>query len=220
MNERNQRIQNLRILTLIPIGIALNLGLGTLVSTLKVPLYLDAIATIAVTLLAGWRAGVAVGVGSFLIGGLLVNPVLPWFSGTQAVVAVFTSWVASKGWLRTAKKLSLDGDPSSKRKPWFNCLRVILIGVSLGIIAGLASAPIIVWLFSGITGSGPSVIVAVLLKSGETLFKSVLLSGFASEPIDKTLQLIIALVLIRSLPNKLKEGFGGPHLEKNGLLSC
>ncbi len=209
MNDSKSR-ERTNQLALIPFGIALNVVLGTIVSTLKLPVYLDAVATIAVTLLAGWKTGVIVGVGSFLLAGLLVNPVLPWFIGTQFVIASYTSIVARQGWLAIGT-----GGPWTKT---FSFLRIGVVGVGLGIIAGIVSAPIIVWLFSGITGSGPSLIVAVLLKSGETLFKSVLLSGLASEPIDKTLQLAIAIFVIRSLPNSMKALFGGPYLHKNNLL--
>ena len=200
-----------RILALIPFGIALNLGLGTITSTLKIPLYLDAVATIAVTLLVGFRAGAVVGVASFLIGGALVNPVLPWFSATQLLIAAYIAVVARQGWLATGK----GGGLALPR--WARYARVLIIGIGLGIMAGIVSAPVIVALFSGLTGSGPSLVVAFLLKSGQTLYKSVLLSGLASEPLDKTVQLLLALGLIRSLPASLKLAFGGGYLRKNGL---
>jgi len=97
MNKAQQHAANMeraRVLALIPFGIALNLGLGTLITALKVPLYLDAVATVAVTLLAGFRAGAVVGVASNLIGGVLVNPVLPWYCGTQFLLAAYTALVA------------------------------------------------------------------------------------------------------------------------------
>jgi len=200
-----------RVLALIPFGIALNLGLGTLTSSLKIPLYLDAVATIAITLLAGFRAGAIVGVASFLIGGILVNPVLPWFSGTQLVIAAYTAVVARKGWLATS------GVEGFRAPKWARYLRVLVIGLCLGILAGIVSAPVIVALFSGLTGSGPSLVVAFLLKSGQTLYKSVLLSGLASEPLDKTVQLLLAISLIRALPPSLKLAFGGGYLKKNGM---
>jgi energy-coupling factor transport system substrate-specific component len=201
-----------RVLALIPFGIALNIGLGTLTSTLKVPLYLDAIATIAVTLLAGFRAGAIVGVASFLIGGVLVNPVLPWFSGTQFLIAAYVAVVAKRGWLETNKR---HGEQLYRGLKY---LRVVVVGIGLGILAGIVSAPVIVVLFSGLTGSGPSLFVAFLLKSGETLYKAVLLSGVASEPLDKTIQLLLALALIHTLPPTLKQAFGGGYLKRNDLL--
>ena len=45
-------------LALIPLGIGLNMSLGTIVSMLKLPVYLDMIGTIVVTILSGLWAGV------------------------------------------------------------------------------------------------------------------------------------------------------------------
>jgi energy-coupling factor transport system substrate-specific component len=210
----NQQLQKVRVLALIPFGIALNLGLGTIASTLKAPLYVDAVATISITLLVGVRAGIVVGVGSFLLGGLLVNPVLPWFSATQAAIAVYTAIVARRGWLATSD----DVGSSDQTPKWLRVARIIALGLLLGVVAGVLSAPVIVWLFGGLTGSGPSLIAAFLLKSGQTLFQAVLLSGLASEPLDKTIQLLLALTLVRSLPRTLKSAFGGGYLRENGLL--
>jgi energy-coupling factor transport system substrate-specific component len=188
-----------RTLALIPLGIVLNLAIGTIVHTLKVPVYLDAVGTIAVTLLVGVRAGMAVGVLSFLLGGVLTNPVLPWFCGTQAAIALYTGFVASKGWLRTFPK-------------------ALLSGVGLGIVAGIASAPVIVILFGGITGSGASLVVAFLLASGKSIAQSVVLSGLAAEPLDKTLQVLLALWLLRGVPRSLLERFRNQRLTVNGFL--
>ncbi len=210
--EYNINLNKTRVLALIPFGIALNVAMGTLTSTLKIPLYLDAISTIAVTILAGFRAGAIVGVLSFVIGGIFVNPVLPWFCGTQFLIAAYTAIVAKKGWLILSK------ENERKYQRVMQYLRIIIIGIGLGVIAGIASAPIIVALFSGLTGSGPSLVVAFLLKSGQTLFKSVLLSGLASEPLDKTIQLILALFLIRAIPKSLKLGFGGGYLHQNNFI--
>ncbi len=185
-------------LALIPLGIALNLALGTLVHTMKLPVYVDAVGTIAVTLIAGLRAGVAVGVASFLIGGVLTNPVLPWFSGTQAAIAVYTHLVGRASGFRTMA-------------------RTVLSGIGLGIVAGIVSAPVIVWLFGGVTGSGASLVVAFLLASGKSVMQSVLLSGLAAEPLDKTLQCLLAVWLLRGLPPGLLMRFSNGSLEQNGI---
>ena len=143
--------------------------------------------------------GIAVGVLSFLIGGLLTNPVLVWFSGTQAAIAIYIGLAARWRLLR-------------------GLLRQVVAGIGLGVVAGIVSAPVIVALFGGVTGSGASLIVAFLLKSGESIFRSVLLAGLASEPLDKLLQLLLALWLIRGLPKSVRCAFGGKYLERNNLL--
>lgn len=197
-DERNSRSKTLS-LALLPLGVALNLTIGTIVHTLKLPIYVDAVGTIIVTVLAGWRIGVATGVLSFLLGGILTNPVLPWFSGTQAAIALYTYIVGTYGGFRTL-------------------LRTILSGIGLGVVAGIVSAPVIVYLFGGITGSGASMIVAFLLASGETVFKSVFLSGLAAEPLDKAIQCLLAFWLLRGMPKSILRNFNSPLLAKNGLI--
>jgi energy-coupling factor transport system substrate-specific component len=214
MNTAQQHAANMeraRVLALIPFGIALNLGLGTLITSLKIPLYLDAVATVAVTLLAGFRAGAIVGVASNLIGGVLVNPVLPWYCGTQFLLAAYTALVAKQGWVATTNA------EGSKIPKWVLTLRLLAVGIGLGLVSAFASAPVSVFLFSGITGSGPSVVVAVLLKAGKSVMSAVLSTAVFLDPLDKTVALLIAIGLIRALPPSLKLAFGGGYLKKNRL---
>jgi energy-coupling factor transport system substrate-specific component len=202
MNKQTNKaldLQSRQELALIPVGIAINLAIGTLAHTLKVPVYLDAIGTIIITLILGLRSGILVGVLSFLIGGVLTNPVLPWFCGTQAVIAIYTHIVARYGGFKSYPKL-------------------IAAGIGLGIVAAIASAPVIVMLFGGITGSGASLVVAVLLKSGEGIIKSVALSGLASEPLDKTIQCLISIWILRGLPKTMLQNFKNGSLLQNKLI--
>jgi energy-coupling factor transport system substrate-specific component len=191
--------QSRQALAVIPLGIALNLALGTIVHTLKLPIFLDAIGTITVTLLLGMRAGIAVGVLSFLIGGLLTDPVLPWFSGTQAIIAIYTHIIARYAGFKSIPK-------------------TVIAGLGLGVVAAIASAPVIVILFGGVTGSGSSLVVAFLLKSGQGIIKSVLLSGLASEPLDKTLQCLLAVWIIRGLPRTILQNFKNGSLVQNKMM--
>lgn len=185
-------------LTIVPVGIALNLAIGTVVSALKLPVYIDAVGTVIVTLLCGLRVGVVTGIGSNLISGLVANPVQPWFCGTQAAIAIYTHFAARAGGFRSLP-------------------RTLLTGVGLGAVSGTVSAPILAYLFGGITGSGSSVLTAYLLSTGETLLRSVFLSGLASEPLDKTLQCLLAVWLLRGVPASLKARFAGPLLAANRL---
>jgi energy-coupling factor transport system substrate-specific component len=196
---KQSSIQSRQALAVIPLGIAMNLALGTIIHTLKLPIFLDAVGTITVTLLLGMRSGIAVGVLSFLIGGLLTDPVLPWFCGTQVVIAVYTHIVARYGWFKSH-------------------VRTIVAGVGLGVCAAIASAPVIAILFGGITGSGSSLVVAFLLKSGQGIVKSVLLSGLASEPLDKTLQCLLAIWILRGLPNTILRNFTNGSLVQNNMI--
>ena len=185
---------------LIPVGIGLNLGIGALVHLLKLPVYLDAVGTIIITLLLGWKIGVATGVMSFLIGGLIVNPVMPYFIFTQAAISIYTYLIAKAGGYK-------------------NIFLQIISGIGLGIVAAIVSAPVIVYFFGGVTGSGASFVVAYLLATGDTLLKSVVLGGISVEPIDKTLQTLLAIYLIKGMPENIIDKFKNNILVKSKLVS-
>lgn len=187
-------------LSLMGMLVALNVAVGGLVHIIKAPIFLDAIGTIVAVLLLGLAPGVLVGVLTFAVAAAIVSPVYIWFIGTQAAIATVAYFAASKF--------------TAFRTPW----RVVAAGIVLGIVAGVASAPIIVTLFGGVAGSGRDLITAVLLSSGRQVYKAVLLSGMASEPIDKVLQMLAAFYVLKSLPKSLLEQFRNPILEKNGFL--
>lgn len=189
-----------RALALIPLGIALNVALGAGARALQLQIFLDAIGTIVVTLLVGLPAGIITGVASFLLAAVVIAPSYLYFIGTQAVIAVYVWVVARRGWLSSMPK-------------------VVACGIGLGIVAGTVSAPIIAYLFGGVTGSGPSFLTAYLLTTGRQLLKSVVLSGLAAEPIDKTIQLTLAIWLLRGASNKLLSQFPGPYLRKNNFVT-
>jgi energy-coupling factor transport system substrate-specific component len=173
-------------MALIPLGVLMNLGIGTIVHVLKLPVFIDAVGTILITILIGIRWGVVTGVLSFLIGGMIINPVMPYFSGTQATIAIVAGLFASRGWFRSIP-------------------RTVIVGICVGIAAAVVSAPVIIKLFGGITGSGSGFITAFLLASGKKIFESVILTGVACEPVDKTIQCLLAFWLIRTLPQRLCE---------------
>ena len=80
--------------------------------------------------------------------------------------------------------------------------KVVLYGLITGIVSALASAPVVVYLFGGVTGSGSSFVVALFLKTGQQLLDSVVLAGLATDPIDKTLEVLLAALLYRATPRE------------------
>jgi energy-coupling factor transport system substrate-specific component len=201
--QSNEMATELRGATIIAIAsacIALNVGLGAVVFFFKLPIYADAIGTLTFALIAGgmgWRGcmlAALIGAISFILTALLINPAAIWFIPTQVAIAVYGFYVA-RPLLRPQGR---EAGAGPKR-----FALAIAVGIGLGIIAGIVSAPIIAFVFGGITGSGASFIVAILLKSGEGLYRSVLASGIASEPVDKTLQLLIALAVAGATPTRV-----------------
>ena len=62
------------------------------------------------------------------------------------------------------------------------------------------SAPVVVYLFGGVTGSGSAFVVALFLKDGLHLMSAAILSGLAADPLDKVLQVLLAALLYRVTP--------------------
>jgi len=65
---------------LIPVAIAINVAIGQIVVTLKLPVYLDSIGTVLVAVICGPWAGALTGTLSNVIWGLTIDPnAFPWF---------------------------------------------------------------------------------------------------------------------------------------------
>ena len=180
-------------------GIALNLGIGLSVTALKVPIFLDMIGTIVFTIVGGWRLGVAIGVSSLLAGGLF-NPVLPYFILSPVGIVAVTAISASRGGFRLY---------------W----RVILTGIVMGLVAAILSAPVVAGAFGGITPSGESRLTNNLVRPGNTLWTAVVTTKLWTEPLDKTLQCLLAVALMKWMPRRVLEQLRNYHgyLVKNYL---
>jgi energy-coupling factor transport system substrate-specific component len=176
-------------LAVIPVGIVVNLVAGSLVSALKLPIYLDALGTIVIAILVGWKAAALVGVASFCLASIFVSPAYLYFVCTQVAIAVV---------------VRLTGE-------WTSALRTIrgsiLAGIGLGLVAGICSAPIIAFFFDGSTGTGRDLVTALMARTGRNTFESVLISGLLVEPVDKTIQLLVSIALLRALPRRVVDRF-------------
>ena len=128
-----------------------------------------------------------------ILSGLVINPFLPWFTLTVLAIALVSALLTA---LAT---------PTFRARPLLVPAfagKVILYGMITGIAAAIVSAPVVVYLFGGVTGSGSTFLVAFFLKTGQQLMNSALMSGFATEPIDKTLQVLLAALLYRATPQE------------------
>ncbi len=179
-------------------AIAINIGIGIIVKALNLPLYLDSVGTIISTLIFGWRVGATVGIMSFVITAIFFNPVVVYFVGTQAAIAIYIDWIARRGFFN-------------------NAFKTLISGLGLGVVAAVVSAPVIIWVFQGATGNGAALVTSFFAKVGNQIIESILLSGFSIEPIDKTLQCLLSLYILKGLPKTLLNKFPDVRLKKNGL---
>jgi len=183
-------------LIVIAFGAALNVSIGTIVYLIKLPLYLDSIGTILVALLlapdrtAAFLCAWAAGWIGLVVSGL-VNPFLPWFALTDVAIALVTA-LLTVGAAATFRARPLRSIPFAAQ--------VLLCGVATGIVSGVVSAPVVAYLFGGVTGSGSAVVVALFLKDGLHLMGAAIASGLMADPLDKVLQVLLAALLYRATP--------------------
>ena len=180
-------------------GVVLNIAAGAFVRWLGLPVYVDAVGTIAVTLMLGVWWGAGTGVLSLLLWGSLIG-VVHFFVLTQVAIAGFVSFAASKGWLKDVR-------------------RQIVSGMSLSVVTLLISAPVILLVFGDqSTGTGRAEILEALLVVTSNRLGAILWSGAFAEVLDKTLALMLAIWLIVSLPGRFTRGWQETsHIRLNEL---
>jgi energy-coupling factor transport system substrate-specific component len=201
MNTASDSPKNrMLVLSFIPLAIAINVGIGAIVKILNLPIYMDSIGTIIATLLLGWRSGAIVGVLGFVITSIFINPFAIYFIFTQIVIALVVDFFA-------------------KRKWFSNIWKIVLSGIGLGITTAIASAPIIILLFQGATGNGAALVTSFFVQMGNQIINSVFLSGLSIEPVDKVIQCLLAIFILKGVPKSSLEEFNSISLRKNQFIS-
>jgi len=196
-------------LILIALGAALNFSIGTIVYLIKLPIYLDSIGTILTVLLlapdrlAAFFCAWAAGWASLAVSGL-VNPFLPWFALTDVAIALVAALLCVPA-AKTFRNRLVEDPPFIGQ--------VLLCGIVIGVVSAVISVPVVVYLFGGVTGSGSALVVAVFLKSGQHLMSAAMLSGLASDPPDKILQVLFAALLYRATPGEFIAMLRAPEPE-------
>ena len=200
-DEHSSASSRMATIALIPSAVAFNIALSQVVLALKLPVYLDCVGIITTTLIAGLVPGLIVTVLAFGMMALLFNHIIIFFTGTAAMMAVGTHFLAMLGGFRTM-------------------LRTVLSGLVLGIISALVSLPISIYLFGGVTTAGSTFVTAWFIHRGFSLPMAGFFSGMICDAsTDKVAEAILAVWLVRGVPTDLLRRFRGPTLAKNFKLS-
>lgn len=165
----------------IAFGAALNVSVGYLVNILKLPLYLDSIGTILVSVLCGWKYGIITGLAALIIMTFTSVPTVFAYAGTVVVISLTASAFAKIGFLKSVKI-------------------TILGGLVIGIASTIASVPVTTFLYGGVSLAGSDAITTIFKISGMPVWKSVLLGSLVTDPLDKLVTALICLTLVKSLP--------------------
>jgi energy-coupling factor transport system substrate-specific component len=177
-----KHLSRLRLLALMVVCIGLNLGIGFIVTMMKAPLYLDSIGTVVATALGGLWVGIPCGVISVIVGSAY-TPTLWAYAGTMAAIALYVRLVRPVGYL-------------SKLLP------TALLGIGLGVMCAIVSAPVTTYVWKGVSLSGADALAAFFSSKGVTPLVSVILTGLATDPIDKLVTSLVALALVTTVPTE------------------
>jgi energy-coupling factor transport system substrate-specific component len=179
-----------RTLVLVALCIALNMGLGQIASTLKLPIFMDSIGTVLSAILMGPWIGMLTGLCTNLIWGLLTSPVAAAFAPVAMVIGLVAGLLAHNGMFRSLPK-------------------VLVSGIVVTIFVTLVATPIRTYLFGGVTGSGADFMVAYLTAVGQRLLQSVAITVIWTNLVDKIVACFVAWLLVKQLPERIKSSFPG-----------
>lgn len=172
---------------LLPIALALNVVIGTVVGNVGLPLYLDSIGTVLVAVLAGPAAGAATGALSNIVWALFNPTVLPFAAGA-ALIGFLAGWAARLGVFRRFYLAPIAG------------------GI-VGVFAGMIAAPVATFVYGGTSGLGTGAIVSAFRAMGDSLLAATTKQGLLSDPLDKALVFTLVVFLVYALPARIRSQF-------------
>lgn len=181
----------------IPVAVAINFVGGQLASMLKLPMYLDTIGTIFSSMLCGpWVGAVAGGLTNIVLG--FTNPVNFWYTPVNIIVGLTTGWMSRKGWFT---------------KPIMSIVGI----VAMAIISTVASAPVTVLVFGGVTGGGTSLFTATMMAAGANIWAAFFSTDGIFTVIDRLISFVISIGVIKVIPARtlVKFGCGELYIKKN-----
>ena len=171
-------------LYLIPIGIAVNFIGGTIITLLKLPLYLDCVGTIIVGALCGIWPGVIVGLVSNILNAL-ADPTILFYAPLNMAFGVVAAVLSKKG--------------------WFKSIGLTLVSSIFFALIGGGIGSIITWVMYGFDfGSGRTAIVSVPLYEALHFPKYVaqFIGETAIDLIDKVITVIVCFFILKAFPTR------------------
>lgn len=160
--------------------VAFNIVLGTIIRKAGIPIYLDTLGTVIATILLGTGWGLVAGVFSVICGSIFIWPQYFWYSATAISIIIAI-------------------DILFRNRMFSTPLRSSMSGIIIAVIAALVSAPVTAH-FQAATYSGNDLVTVFFRNMGNSLWNSIIFSGFSSEPIDKVITCLMSFYSIKSLP--------------------
>lgn len=180
---RNSTFSSTRHMIFATLGIILNLVLGTVVSTMQIPLlFLDTIGTILVAVVLGPLAGAMTGGLTNVIQGILTNPRDIPFALVNIAIGLIVGFAA--------------------KKFKFDIKTAVITGLILSIVAPLIGTPIAVFMYGGLTGGGTDILFAWMLATGQKVFTAAFIPRVAGNLVDKIGSCILVSYMLKYIPKE------------------
>ena len=184
-------------LALIPTLVGLNLVVAWIAASIKLPVFLDSIGITLGAILAGPMIAVIIGVATCLLGSVMLVPSYWAFSGTATAIGLMSYLFAKYGFY----------------VKWW---KAVIAGLIIALVSASVSAPVSFYLTGGSTGGGVDALTVLFHAAGNSILKSVFLSGFSSEPVDKVITSLAAWFLAHSLSRRTLAWFPGAEARIKG----
>ncbi|MEO1769793.1 ECF transporter S component [Candidatus Enterococcus ferrettii] len=191
---------SLLALLLIPVGVSLNVVGYQLSTILKLPVFIDQIGTMMVSMIAGPWIGLLTGLLGNVVNGML-NPIAIAFGFVSMSIGFVSGFF-------------------SRWRMYTNVVGMLAAIIILTIVSAFTAAVVTVFMFGGVTGAGTDLVTAAFLATGRELWNSVLSTNLISGTINTVLNLAISWLIVRRIPNRflVKLNYGGQYIKK-GVLS-
>ena len=176
--------KNNKKIIFIGLAIAINLVGGFIALTLKLPIYIDTIGTILVSILFGPISGAMVGGLSSIFNAVTFDPISFYFMPVQIIVGLSTGMLFKEQKFKGVKSI----------------ISIILVTV----LGSAAAAVIASFVFEGVTSSGSSILVAILKNSGMSIITSVFSTQIFTDLLDKAVSFGVVFTIIKMLPVNIK----------------
>lgn len=174
---------DIRKISLIGLGIALNVVGAFVAFTLRLPIYLDSIGTIMIACLIGPKYAVATGVCGSLVSGMTFDMYSLYFAPVQISTGLIAGLMYNSGLLDGKKKI----------------LGVLAFSIPTSILSAIITA----FLFGGVTSSGSSYLVQILRALHMPDVVSVFIIQVFTDYIDKFGAVLLVGLGVSALPKSM-----------------
>lgn len=190
---------SLLALLLIPVGVSLSVVGYQLSTILKLPVFVDQIGTMLVSMIAGPWVGLVAGMLGNVVNGML-NPVSFGFAFVSMALGLVCGFMS--------------------RWRWFTNIFGIVIGCAIiNVVTAMVSGVVSTFMFGGVTGSGTDLVTAAFLATGQALWTSVLSTNLLTGTFNTIINFAVSYIIVKRIPDRflVKLNYGMPYIKKKGV---